>query len=106
MAKKKLSKIHLLYDKRFGSMPWVIKFVEVYNPGDGVRWPELAVINYDNGKPAPNIWSKWRFKRDAVKDAIGQAKKYQPCSLKAHKKDGTIQWERSYGKGSESKRPG
>ena len=106
MAKKtKLNRIHVLPDKRFGFLKWAVKFVnwelryEYINTG-GV-W-----CNDVDGNEIIGVYGKFRTKALAVADAIEQAKSHQPSSLRCHGRDGKIQWERSYGKGSESPRKG
>jgi hypothetical protein len=90
-AKPKLNKVHVIRDKRFGSLPWIVLFVNKELRESPIEW-----CNDEKGTRI-GVHSKWRTKRLAVAEAIAQAKCHEPCSLRIHKPDGRIQEERTYG---------
>jgi hypothetical protein len=111
MAKnQKNHQIEVLRDKRFGILPWIVKFInwelryEYFETGaSGFVW-----CSDDKGNIQDGVHSKWRTKSLALAEAIRQAKARTPCSLRIKNRNGRIakNGERSYGVGSESPKKG
>lgn len=85
--KAKRSLIHVVHRKKDGQ--WIVKFVRVVDPSVA--------------KPAGGE-SPWATKRGAIKSAIFWAKQHQPSSLRIHRRDGTIQEERTYPRSSDPRK--
>lgn len=80
----KRTQVHVVPDRK--SRRWFVKVNGRVN--DYLAWPYLG----------------WPRKRDAVAYAVDLAKYRQPSTLKIHKRDGTIQEERTYPRSSDPRR--
>lgn len=103
MPKVVTNRIHVLPDRRFGFLKWAVKFVnwelryEYINTG-GVWCNDLK------GNEIIGVYGKFRTKALAVADAIEQAKKHQPCSLRIHLRSGEIEEERTFPRSADPRR--